>query len=170
MNKLNVFRYAMRPRYYILHPWKFLSETWYNLRAAWDRATKGYCAIDVWNLNDWLLEVLPPMFRKMADDGCGYSMDTPEQWEDWLHSVADVLESLQEENWDTRNEFSEEFHRLAECAHKNKPLDVTWSNALEYEEISKLWLMREEEVHKEWQELAADTGLTIFSNLERLWD
>lgn len=175
MNNLNVFKYSLRSRYYLLHPWKFLTETWYNLRAAWSRATKGYCATDVWNLSDWLLEVLPPMFRKMADDGCGYSMDTPEQWEDWLHSVADVLESLQEDNWETRNEFAEDFHRVSERARhsyrdEDGNLRITWNDDAEYKEISELWRIREEELHKEWKELAADTGFEIFSNLEKLWD
>ena len=164
---LNVLtNYSCRPSYYLRHPIKFLEETKSNLVAAWHRATRGYCYLDIWNWNSWFLGVTPPMLRHMADYGCGYPgsvpFDTSEKWHDWLHSVADVLESLQEENWESRNEFAEDFHRLSELnrqVHKNEQgeLCITWSNDAEYEEIAELWRIREEELVKEWNVLAEDT-------------
>lgn len=172
---LNVLKYSFRPRYYLTNPLSFFKETWQNLRAAWWRITKGYAPVDVWNWNTWFLEITPPMLRMMADKGMGYAMDTPEQWNNWLHSVADVLESLQEENWESRNEFAEDFFRLCEHnrqVHKNEHGDlcVTWSSDAEYKEIAELWRIREEELIKEWNVLAEDTLRDIGRYLACLWD
>lgn len=175
MNNLNVLKYSFRLRYYLTHPWSFFKETWQNLQAAWWRVTRGYAPQDVWNWNTWFLEITPSMFRMMADDGMGYAMDTPEQWEDWLHSAADVLESLQEENWESRNEFAEDFYRLSKW-NKNLEKDengfihITWSNESNYEEIKELYFMRQKELNEEWQKLIKDTFMAIANSFQYLWD
>lgn len=174
MNKLNVLRYEGRPRYYLCHPIKFLRETAINLRAAWSRITKGYAAIDVWNLSDWMLDVLPPMLRKMADDGCAYpgneEFDTAEKWQDWLHSMADVLESLQEENWSNRNEFEEEFFNLFEKNHTADGMTITWSDESHDKEIKELYWMRTQELNDEYHTLLVDTFRQLAEHFTMLWD
>lgn len=176
---MNVFKYAFRPRYYLTHPIEFLKETKGNIIAAWLRATRGYCYSDIWNWNTWFLEIMPPMLRHMADYGVAYPghepFDTPEKWNDWLHSVADVLESLQEENWDTKNEFAEDFHRLCErnrikTIDENNNLCITFSDDAELEEISELFVMRQKELNEEWNKLAEDTLKCIGQHFSDIWD
>lgn len=179
MNNLNVFKYAFRPRYYLTHPIEFLKETKTNIISAWLRATRGYCYSDIWNWNTWFLEVTPPMLRHMADCGTAYPghepFDTPEKWNDWLHSVADVLESLQEENWESRNEFAEEFYQLSKWnkslkTDENGFIHITWSNEDNYEEIKELYFMRQKELNEEWQKLIKDTFIAIANSFQDLWD
>ena len=49
----------------------------------------------------------------MADYGCAYPgyepFDTPEKWHDWLHNIADMIETSTEEWQDEHNEYCEEY-------------------------------------------------------------
>ena len=76
-------------------------------------------ASDVWDLDHYLLTLLPAMLRRLADEGMSYPgiapFETPEKWETWLREMADKLESLQEDWAETRNEYDEPyFHALEE--------------------------------------------------------
>lgn len=179
MNNLNVLKYSCRPRYYLTHPWAFFKETGQNLRAAWWRITRGYAPQDVWSWDAWFLEVTPPMFRHLAKYSCGYPgfepFETPEKWQDWLNSVADVLESLQEENWESRNEFAEEFYQLSKWNRnlqkdENDFVHVTWSNEGNYDEIKELYFIRQQELNEEWQKLIEDTFKQLSINFAKIWD
>lgn len=180
MNKLNVFSYAYRKRYYLTHPLRFIKETGYNLRAAWMRITKGYCYVDCWDLENWLFTVLPPMLRHIADHGSGYpgndEFDTPEKWSKWLHDTADTLERLSDEDWwDNHNEYSEEFYRLSEenrhCEEDgNGGLRVTWSDSADYNEIRDKWMARSMELKEERQKAIEDVMMDIARHAEMLWD
>ena len=124
------------------------------------------------------------MLRHMADYGSAYpgfkneevDFSTPEKWNDWLHSMADVLESLQEENWFSQNEYEEEFHKQSEL-HRSKGKDengwitVTWEmNDEDFNTLKELYFTRIDELTKERKKLLIDTGRALFSNLPCLWD
>lgn len=175
----NVLAYDGTWRYYLRHPIRFLRETVGNLRAAYSRATKGYAAVDVWNMNDWILDTFPPMLRKMADDGCGYPgfnpFESPEKWHDWLHSTADVLESLKEENWESRNEFADQFFKISEKCRtiikdEHGDIHVEWQPTPEYEEIKELYFARAKELSDEYDKLIIDTFYELSINFRNLWD
>ena len=106
---LNVWYWPFSTRYYLLHPWKWFSELFSNIRAAYRRARYGWCYMDAWEFDEWFLTVAPQIFRHIADYGCEHSgydrFSEPEAWNTWLHSVADVLESLQEDNWYSQNKY-----------------------------------------------------------------
>lgn len=157
---MNVLKdWAHSRRYYLTHPWKWFKEIGQNLRSAWERATKGYCYSDVWNIDLWLLNILPAMFRDMAASGCGYpgpgtEFDTPEKWRDHLLAMADVLESLQFENyWEDANEYKDEY------------LHSPTRN-----EVKELFFAREQELYEQRQQLLQDTFLTLAYNLDKYWD
>lgn len=176
MNKLNVFSYTYRKHYYITHPWKFIKETGQNLRAAWQRATLGYAYRDIWELGPQLLEILPPMLRHLEKYHCGVPCDmTDEEWTQWLHDMADSIERLQEENWEKRNEYADEFFRVMDEKRIEKrgeccALTITWSDALDEKEISEKYFARCEELNKQWYVEAEKVFKNLSSMLPALWD
>lgn len=71
-NKLNVWNWGASGRYYITHPWIWFKELWYNITDAYNRMTKGYCAADWMNFDNWFKQVASDMFRDMAMHSHGY--------------------------------------------------------------------------------------------------
>ena len=176
MNRLNVFSYAYRKRYYLTHPWKFIKETGQNFRAAWHRATLGYAYRDIWELGPQLLEILPPMLRHLEKYHCGSPCDmTDEEWTQWLHDMANSIERLQEENWEKQNEYADEFFRVSEEMRREKRLEngglrITWSDEPDYKVLTKKYFARCEELNKQWDIEAEKVGSLLFKNLTKLWD
>lgn len=170
---LNVMNWSYTKKYYLTHPWKWFSELFTNLCEAYRRVKYGWAYQDCWNLDYWVLEILPPMLRHMADEGCAYPgnkpFETPEQWNDWLHSTADVLESLQEDNWYSQNEYEKDFHQLSRWRDEFNS-NITLTNGQDYETLSKLYLMRTHELSDERQKLIENTFLQLAKYFTLLWD
>ena len=117
----NVFSWPYSRIYYLTHPWKWFAQLWKNLKCGWQRATKGYCDYDVWNMDSWLLELLPPMLRELANDPVGAypgvePFETPEKWHYWLLKMAVRFLELQDDWTESRNEYDEEYMRLIDEA------------------------------------------------------
>lgn len=177
----NVLKFWYRPTYYLTHPIKFFKELRANLVNAWMRITKGYCYTDVWNINSWFCLVLPPMLRHMADYGSAYPgtkpFETPEKWHDWLHSMADVIETFEDEEfWYTKkNEFAEEWEKASQKARscstdENGNTIISYNEDEHYKEIKDLYFMRMEEISKERQELIEDTLSQFSKYFDMFWD
>lgn len=92
MNKLNVFN-----QYY--SPWKYFSNWSGNFRLffrqfkwAYQRITCGYCDYDVWDLDQYYLNIFYETLNKLADITHGYpgteEFPTPELWENYLREMA----------------------------------------------------------------------------------
>ena len=177
----NVFKLWYRPSYYFRHPIKFFKEVAANLKAAWMRATKGYCYTDVWNIDTWFCLVLPPMLRHMADYGSAYPgsepFETPEKWHDWLHSVADVIETFNDEDfwYTTKNEFAEEWDKVSKEARVEVIDDlghkmISYNKSDHYNEIKELYFARMKEISKERQALIENTFNELGKYFDCLWD
>ena len=177
---LNVFNWAWRPRYYLTHPWKWIKELFSNIHAAYRRARYGWCYMDVWELGYWLLEILPPMLRHMAEHGCGYpgndEFPTYESWQNWLKKMANDIESVQESNVEKQNEYEEDFHKSFNMRPREKEneadkfITITWNESPDHKEISKKYFERMKEL-TQWREVRM---VEIFTELARkiptLWD
>ena len=170
---LNVMNWFYTKKYYLTHPWKWFSELFQNLREAYRRVKYGWAYQDCWNMNTWMLEILPPMLRHMADHGCGYPgtepFETPEKWNDWLHSMADVLESLQEDNWESQNEYKEDYFQSLEWEHDSNN-NITMTNGQDHETIAELYYMRMKELNEEWKKLLENTFMELAKHFDCLWD
>lgn len=113
MNKYSVWYMPYSKKYLLTHPWKWFYYTWRNICDAWHRSVYGWAYGDVWDWDNWFLHIVPDMLRYMADRGSAYPghapFDTPEKWHEWLHEMADLLETGLEEWQDKHNEFYEEY-------------------------------------------------------------
>ena len=50
---------------YIKTPITTIKGFFKNLKWAWQRATKGYCEKDVWNIDSWFLSIIPYMLEEL---------------------------------------------------------------------------------------------------------
>jgi len=178
MNVLTDFSY--NKRYFLTHPWKWFKEIWINIKNGWMRATKGYCYTDVWNIDNWFCEVLPPMLRHMADHGCAHPgvapFETEEKWHDWLHSMADVIDTIYDEDFwvETKNEYYKEWNTLWEF-HNNKHSNFTETceyNTSEehFDLVRELYYARMKEISEERQALIENTFMELAKYFDYLWD
>ena len=177
---MNVFNWSYRKRYYLIHSWKWFQELFSNMRAAYHRIKFGWCYTDVWELGYWILEILPPMLRYLAENGHGYPGDnefpTYESWQAWLLKMAANIESVQEENVEKQNEYEEDFHNSfnmrppKEEYPGSKFLTITWNESPDHKEISKKYFERMQKL-AQWREIRL---VEIFTELARkiptLWD
>lgn len=136
---MNVWRFPYSARYYLTHPWKWIKQVWRCCRNTYMRARYGYTYSDIWNWDYWFLATAVPMLRYLADHSSAYpgneEFDTPEKWEKWLHHVADLLESGDEEWQDVHNEYYEEY--MKEPINFNAPLsELFYKYAARAEELS----------------------------------
>jgi hypothetical protein len=113
MEKYSCWNWNYSKRYYITHPWKWFKDLGRNIKDVCMRARYGFTWADVWSWDHWFLHTTPNMLRHMADHGNAYPghepFDTPEKWHEWLHRMADLLESGTEEYQDAHNEFRDEY-------------------------------------------------------------
>lgn len=173
---LNVWYWPFSTRYYLLHPWKWFSELFSNIRAAYRRAKYGWCYMDAWDCGCWLLEILPQMLRHIAEYGCGSPIGYEEtEWHDWLNNMANKLELLQEDNWYSQNEYEKEFHRLSDLRRKEIRnskglLTINWENDEDFERIKNLYFNRNTELNNERDRLLKEVGTELFEKIPNLWD
>lgn len=171
---MNLFKFPMRLRYYLTKPWRFFRELRYSFKYAWQRATKGYSFYDSMDMDDFLLHVIPGMLRDIANSDSFPGVepfDTYEKWQDYCNSLADVFESLQEENWGKgRNEWEEEFDKAFEVRHLHPNLTITTDMTKEEaDEICKMYFEREKELAEERQKLIEDTFIELGHHLTKFW-
>ena len=113
MKKYSVWYLPYNKRYLLTHPWEWFRCVKRCFRDAWRRSVYGWAYGDVWDWDSWFLHTTPDMLRYMADHGSAYPgnepFTTPEKWHDWLHEIADLLETGLEEWQDEHNEYYEEY-------------------------------------------------------------
>lgn len=166
---LSVWTWPLRPRYYVTHPWHWFRQLWRNMKAAHNRATKGYCSWDWGDLDVWFIHVMPLMLRDMAMKGYAYPgsepFETPEKWHSWLYRMADQLIYLQNE--DNGNEFNKPY---MDVLMKNPAKILTDELSAEAKELRDKYLNRSEEVYLEHNKLFKETMNELIEHWNCLWD
>lgn len=169
----NCFTYSSW-RFYLRKPWEFFEDTWLNLKAAWQRATRGWANRDTWNLDSYLLEILPEMIDYLRIHAHGYpgygEFDTPEKWDKFLkEEIIIPLQNAREEQTVQKNEYEEELFSYPMEFVKGEN-SFTAIKFTEPDELSRKWCEREKEI-SEWRQKELEKG---FQNLASvffdLWD
>lgn len=161
MNILTNFGYSKR--YYLTHPWKFAAECFKNVKFAWQRATRGYCDLDWWDMDNWLLSVLPSMLKTIADKTISYpapfdykNEDDDKYYKDWvnfLKQLAADIEWCREDNIDKENEYYEAFH-----------------NDIHNDEIREKYIQRCTELDNMRKEKIKTAFAALAEHIWELWD
>ena len=172
LNVLNDFPY--RPLYYLKKPWRFFQECWWNVGAAFSRAIKGHAWRDSAEMDSFLLHIIPSMLRDIArgDAYPGFEpFETPEKWADWCNGLADVFESVQEENWEKgRNEWQTEFETALEVLYPHPNYTATNSMTQEEaKEVCKTYWEREKELWDERDRIIQDAYAQLAKYHNLFW-
>ena len=179
---MNVFKdFPYRKRYYLLHPHVWIKHALSNLKDAWDRATKGYCGLDLWNMDQWLVEILPQMLRQLARDSHGYPgvepFETPEKWKNWLVDAAARLETSMLKDFDDRNPYLADYMKLLNtCTFALTEKRDDGSNVVKFhhnqeeEELSKKYFAAEKKLAEELKVERTKVLSEIIEYLDFLWD
>lgn len=175
--KNSVFYLSYGKRYYLTHPWKWIKEVGYNIRAAWKRATCGWCAADVWDWDNWFMLTVPDMFRHMADHGSAYPghepFTTPEKWHDWLHEMADLIETGREDWQDEHNEYYDEYmkHLMDNWEPPTKDENgFLVHKSREFTELDKKYFTRANELREQGEKNIRFVLSQIAEHFYDLWD
>ena len=159
MNKYSVWHIPYNKRYLLTHPWKWFKCAWRNIRDAWRRSVYGWTYGDVWNWDNWFLHTAPSMLRYLADHGNAYPgrapFETPERWHDWLHEMADLLETGREDWQDKHNEYYEEY------------ID---NIATASDELRNLYWERSKELAKQGEDNVRRAMTMLGEHFYNLWD
>lgn len=131
-----------------------------NLKYAWQRITKGYCDMDVWNLYDWFLQIMPRMLTQLAMNAHGYpaNFNSYDEWQQWLLDKAEALSSCREDesNW---NIYEQEY-----MAHINDEDNET------ARAITRKYFDEEKRLAEEQQDLLENTFIDLSKHFYGLWD
>lgn len=167
--------YPYRWRHYVKKPWEFFEDTWLNMKAAWQRATRGWADRDVWNLCHHLLDIMPEMVDHLSNHAHGYpgeynGFPTYESWIKFLREeIAAPLRCANEEQKFQINEYEEELlsYPMNFVKEKNGFTSIQFT---EPDELRKKWCEREREIN-EWRQKELERALgNMAKNWFSLWD
>lgn len=179
VDKLNVFTYSYGP-------WKHITNwpknIWYFFRSfkyAWQRATKGYCDWDLWDLDYFYASLFRDSLKEFAKNLCGYPYryKTEAEWSATLNELSEHFGNyLSEETplhkeamefWDQWTKDSEYWKASTSYVVDNDEL------AKKFPETQKLhdaWLAKEQEADL-FSEKELEIALKQFVEIYRdLWD
>ena len=174
--KMNVFSWNhYKKSFYITHFWLWFRELGQNIRAAFQRIRRGYADRDIFNLDQWLLTILPAMLRQYAEDpyvGCPIDL-TREQWTMYVKTLANRLEGLQDDWSTSKNEYDDEYSKLLEqrlvVKQDNNFCTVTCEQDEVLQDLNKKWNERCKELAQLQQEETEKVFLELAKNLYQLW-
>ena len=169
----NSFHWSAPFRFYLRHPLRWFRELKYNIRDSYQRIKYGFSYTDIWNMDNWFLETIPPMLRKLAEEQTNPGQfDNADDWDEWLLDQAEKLEKCKEDG--IKNEYEEEFLRLSELAQtsytdKDNTVHSVFKSSPEFEDIKKKYFNRQREISEEQIKLVNEVFNELGKNFYSLW-
>ena len=98
-NRLNVFQQTYLPLRYPanwIRNWRIFYR---QFKWAWQRATRGFCDYDVWDLDCYLLDLLHATLNKLAATANGYpGNDEYPTYESWTQDLRELAQKFYQAN------------------------------------------------------------------------
>lgn len=126
----------------------------------WQRGKRGYSDRDVWNMDDWFLDTIIPMLKKLKTIKHGYPANlTPEEWDKILDRMIFCFKEANDSTCSMINEYEEKF------------ILETFGNPLkDNKELRENYIRRTTEIEK-YQLKMEEEGFQLFSKyFHNLWD
>ena len=149
------------------HPFKTLKALQRGLRAAWQRATRGFSDYDLYDWDNWMLELLPSSLEEFARVNQAYpdyeEMDAFDKWQNYLKGLAADFRICQDPEAEDRNEYYEEYT----AQFNDKSIHMVGNH--ERTEIDDKYFARAKELSKEQQQLLEDTFARLAKWFYAIW-
>jgi len=145
---------------------------WYGVQNVFERAKKGYCDRDLWDIRDWFTTIMPKMIDDFEVSRHGYPGNiTDEEWTEILKQISYYFRESNINTCSQKNEIEYDC-KINFIPIKNSEcytLDVIYPTK-EDEEKEKLYLQKERELEK-YREDCFQKGIELFSKyIDHLWD
>lgn len=122
-----------RFKYNLTHPHKVIMHLLRDIHCAWQRATKGYCYRDIWNIDNWFFELFPVMLEDYKNVHCGHPCSlTSEEWNDIIQQMIDCFKNADEDTSDFINPYEEEYLNTLSINWESNTLDCSADEELKY--------------------------------------
>lgn len=155
---LNVFKYNLHR-----NPLIKLKTFFRTLKYAYQRATRGYCDTDVWDMDWYLSNIISRMLLHLSEHHMGYPMEWDEEaWTENLRNAAiDLYDGYydSEEYEDTLDELFDERRMAMGAGETEQVKEID-------KEINRVMRENSEEKEKSKQRALA----WIMENWDNLWD
>lgn len=125
-------KFPYKKSYCLLHPLKVITHKIRNIQCAWQRANKGYCYRDVWDIDHWFLNIIPEMLNDFVKEHHGYPDGmTDDEWVKILYKMAKCFRNANEETTEFVNPYEEEYLSTLSMDIDNGTLECTASPELD---------------------------------------
>lgn len=147
---LNIWKQFPKGGYYLNHPVRFVCHLFRPFKWAWQRCTRGYADCDWWDAGQFLIELIPSILKKMAEDPSGYPCNmfhSTAEWQEYLRSIALRFMNANEDMCPEENEYESMFTYagVTETKHSDGTISIV-SNATE--ELRKNYWNRTVEINQ----------------------
>ena len=110
----NVFHGSYYRRLLRREPWKIPRKFFRDVKHCGQRITKGYCGMDVGDMDVWFEYVIPDMLQEVKDATYDASLDEEydgRKWRDILDEMIFLFREMNEDTCSKQNPLEEEWHR-----------------------------------------------------------
>lgn len=159
---MSVRKLEMPWRFYLKHPTAIFRDLRRRRESKRMRVDRGWCFMDTWSWCDWFGNVVPEMFRYLANNAHGSPMDFDgaKEWKDWLKNVASMIEyALQEDDDD--NEYAEIFY---DTTTRERMSEEAWQR------MREMYFERAKEIRDKKQATIECAFSEIGKHFYDLWD
>ena len=172
MNVLKYFPY--RWRHYITHPWEFFEDCWLNVKAAYQRVTRGFAYRDLFSVDSWFLDIFPEMLKEFRENLHSFPGDsefpTFESWTAYLEEMETHFRNANENQKVQLNEWEEDYLKYPMEWQKNKGEVCFTMVDNTPKDITEKWLAREMEINA-WREEELKKAMEMLMNcFHCLWN
>jgi len=170
-SKLSVFDVDYKPWPHVVTNIKLFFK---SIKNAWQRATKGYCDSDIWNLDYYYSDLIADTLKEYRENTISYPMylDGAEcpSLEEWKSRVYYVESLFRDSMREYENPYEYYIDNMEMSFEDGK---IVLTNKLGSQEelkgLEQSWLEEEEKIEKTKQELL-QTGLAELGKIyENLW-
>lgn len=141
---------------YWRNPWQAIKIYSRRVKWAWQRITKGYADCDLWDMDNFLANMLWHSLDELADFGqswCDSKFETYEEWEEYLHDTANCFRLTLEDE-----------HPTPAADAWFKALPNNWPSNYDSEEL----IEKRQAMNDEWQSIRRSMYVNKDEGLDRL--
>ena len=178
---LNVLKFGYSPWKYPRNWFSNIANFFRNIKRAYHRVTKGYCSVDLFSMDYWLLTLIPEALKEYNKVNDGFPDSEFNSMEEWQAEVNKIIECFEEaeKHWkfsDAENKYDEEFSKLLVKKFSSAFLSREKGNEVKFqpltpeeEELEKNYYAEAERLHKYGNEKLKEGFDLLYKNFGDLW-
>ena len=169
---MNVLKYF--PCSWRHYPWKFFEDCWLNIKAAYQRITRGFAYRDLFNIDNWFLDIFPEMLKEFRENLYSFpgnnEFPTFESWTTYLEEMETHFRNANENQKVELNEWEEDCLKYPMKWQKNKGEVCLTMIDNTPKDIAEKWLARETEIEAWRKEELKKSFEMLQKSFHDLWD